>query len=172
MLHIIQRGINTIRGLELKVLSKTHSAPEIMREVQAFWELQRTRLFEHFNEADLNLVKTAVVKNLMDPPNNLFEEASEVWGYLVNEMPFDWSNKVIAAVELMDIDSILNAATQWIFKPESRRSLSILINGSLQPEQEMSEVEFLGAQVKVYHGLDGVKELRNEIVYPDEKNLD
>ena len=167
-----QRGINTIRGLELKVLSKTHSAPDIMREVQNFWEIQRTRLFEQFNESELKLVKTAVVKNLMDPPNNLFEEASEVWGYLLNEMPFDWTNKVITAVELMDIETIQNAATQWIFKPQSRRSLSILINGSMQPEPALCEVEFLGAPIKVYRGIDGVKELRNEIVYPDEKNLD
>lgn len=158
-----------MRGLELKVLSKTHSPQDILKEAQHFFEMQE-KLIEVLTESDLSMVKEALIKNLRDPPNSISEEASEVWGYLVNDLPLDWTMQIIEQIEQLELAVVKNTAKNWIFDNNCRRMLTITI-GRESSNRLDGDLEALPMN-KIYNGIEGVKKLRNEIAFHDEKYLD
>jgi secreted Zn-dependent insulinase-like peptidase len=143
-------------------------------EVESFLLLQRKYINNDLTEADLSAVKVALINNLRNPPSNMIEECSESWNFLVNNIPFDWTEQVIAEVEKINMVSLRDAANCWIFDSFNRRSISIMINGKKEDDDDSYVVDdsFLGSKAYIYEGIDGMRHLRKSIILPDEKYLD
>jgi secreted Zn-dependent insulinase-like peptidase len=93
------RGLNSIGGIELKILSKRFSPFEMEKEVETFFIDQYNHFFQNAStaiaEGDFQLLKESIVTTLKDPMNSLVEEGSQFYTQILNEIPFDWRERTI-----------------------------------------------------------------------------
>jgi hypothetical protein len=72
----------------------------------------------------------SIVKSLQDPPTSYSEEAGGFWSSILTGMPFDWTEQVIREVQAVTADSVREAANEWLFDADKRKSVSVMMFGS------------------------------------------
>ena len=98
-------------------------------ELGTFFESQKI-IFAELTQEDLSSRAEAIIKSLIDPPTSYSEEANEFWGAIISDMPFDWTDQVVAELKALRADDVRAAAQEWLFDNEKRRSVSVMLFGN------------------------------------------
>lgn len=81
------RGRNSIRGMSLRILSKKHSPVVLHKEALLFLSNYQQQL-QALDDAALKQMTDSLVANLLDPVNNMQEEASGFWQEVMHDLPY------------------------------------------------------------------------------------
>ncbi len=113
----------------MRILSKRFSPVHMERVLGEFLGAQRAMLVA-LPTAELQDMCESLVKSLQDPPSTYTEESSRHWESLVHDMPFDWTQQVIAQLQALTHLDLLAAADGWLFDAQQRRSVSVMLFGN------------------------------------------
>lgn len=134
----------SMRGLTFRVLSQRYGPMEMQTAVDEFLQQQRS-VFEALSEEDISLRASSVVRSLLDPPTTYEEEASQFWGNILEETPFDWIEQVISEVMKLTVAEVQHAFNEWIALEEGkegtaggRRSVSMMIESATHKAQRLA----------------------------------
>jgi len=123
------RSYFSIRGVTIRILSKRFSPLEMEAELATFLSSQR-QAFEDLTALDVQEKCESIVKSLEDPPTQYTEEAAQYWDAILTHMPTNWTEMVIQELKTLSLDDITQAAKQWIFDHDRRRSISMMLFGN------------------------------------------
>lgn len=116
-------------------MSKRFSPAEIQREVDSFLAAEIKRLHDEVTEDDIHQLTASIIKSLQDPPKTYTEEASEFWGSIMNDIPFDWVERVMDELRRVKKSDLLTLVRESVEiarddgKESQRRSLEVMIYG-------------------------------------------
>jgi secreted Zn-dependent insulinase-like peptidase len=148
------RGWNALRGINVRILSQRFSPPAMEAALWEFLATQRTILRDTLTDEIVTARCQAIIRSLEDPPTTYSEEASDHWDSIVNSMPFDWTQQVIAQLRGLDREIVLRAAEEWVFDAATRRSMSMMI---FSPQHELERAK-LQETVELIGGEDASSE--------------
>lgn len=136
------RAPGTVRGLTVRLLSNRFSPLEMQDELGIFFESQK-EVFASLTQEDLDSRAASISLSLIDPPTSYSEEASEFWGAIISDMPFDWTDQVVKELKSLKADDVRAAANEWLFDEEKRNSLSVMLFGNTHLEElkRMKEIK-------------------------------
>jgi secreted Zn-dependent insulinase-like peptidase len=140
------RGWNALRGINVRILSQRFSPPAMETALWAFLSTQRAILRDTLTEEIVAARCQAIIRSLEDPPTTYSEEASDHWDSIVNAMPFDWTQQVIAQLKELDRQAVLSAAEEWVFDAATRRSMSMMIFSPQHEQERVALKETVTAQ--------------------------
>ena len=103
-------------------------------ELGIFFESQR-EVFASLTQEDLSSRASAIALSLVDPPTSYAEEASEFWGAIISDMPFDWNDQVVAELRGLTTEDVRAVAEKWLFDGEKRKSVSVMLFGNTHLEE-------------------------------------
>ena len=129
-----------MRGIAVRILSKRFSPLAMEAALGEFLAAQQQRLQLELTDAEVRERCASIVKSLQDPPTTPSEEASERWDAIVNGMPLDWAEQVIAQLQVLDREAVLDAANRWVFDTTTRASLSMMVFGP-QHDAELQQLK-------------------------------
>jgi secreted Zn-dependent insulinase-like peptidase len=190
------RGLNSIGGIELKILSKRFSPFEMEKEVEIFFIDQYNHFFQNAStaiaEKDFQLLKESIVTTLKDPMNSLVEEGSHFYTQILNEVPFDVKERIIQQLQQpsdgtgngIGIQDIQQFYEKYIYSPvhgsegdNEKKSFAVMIFNEANRQQitdrrEESEAtttktQFLNRNPVIYSTLDELKEFRSSLSFYD-----
>ena len=124
----------SMRGLTFKVLSQRYGPREILTVVDEFIGSQLS-VFDNLSQEDLDARTAAVIRSLEDPPTSYSEEASNFWGAIVENQPFDWTELVIAELRKLKVDQLKEVFASRVAPNDHRRSIAILIESAAHKAQ-------------------------------------
>ena len=139
-----------MRGISVRILSRRFSPLAMESALNEFLTSQRALLTRELTDESVRDRSAAIIRSLEDPPTTFSEEASEHWDSIVHDMPFDWTQQVVAELRTFDKQMVLQAAEQWLFDSNTRRSISMMI---FSPEWEAQRQQLIAQ-----HGLGQVAE--------------
>jgi len=125
---------SSMRGLTFKVLSQRYGPREILAVVDEFIGSQLS-VFDNLSQEDLDKRTAAVIRSLEDPPTSYSEEASNFWGAIVENQPFDWTELVIAELRKLKVEQLKEAFASRVAPNDHRRSVAILIESAAHKAQ-------------------------------------
>ena len=128
------RAPGTVRGLTVRLLSNRFSPLAMQDELGKFFESQKD-VFAALTQEDLDSRAASIALSLIDPPTSYAEEASEFWGAIISDMPFDWTDQVVKELKSLKADDVRAAANEWLFDEEKRRSVSVMLFGNTHLEE-------------------------------------
>ena len=137
-----------MRGISVRILSRRFSPLAMESALNEFFTSQRTLLTRELTDEAVRDRSAAIIRSLEDPPTTFSEEASEHWDSIVHDMPFDWTQQVVAELRTFDKQMVLQAAEQWLFNATTRSSISMMI---FSPEWEAQRQQLI-AQHRQGHG--------------------
>jgi hypothetical protein len=77
----------------------------------------------------------SIIKSLEDPPTTYTEEASEFWNGIINNVPFDWNERVIKELKILEKNKIIDVADKWLFCDETKKKVSFMFFGNKHYEE-------------------------------------
>ena len=123
----------SMRGLTFRVLSQRYNPLEMQAALDEFLAAQ-AGVFAALTPSEVSMRCESVVKSLLDPPTTYEEEASQFWGSILEDTPFDWIDQVIAEVRAIDVARVQGAFTEWVAGQGQghggRRSVSVMIESA------------------------------------------
>lgn len=129
-----------MRGISVRILSRRFSPLAMESALNEFFTSQRTLLTRELTDEAVRDRSAAIIRSLEDPPTTFSEEASEHWDSIVHDMPFDWTQQVVAELRTFDKQMVLQAAEQWLFDATTRSSISMMI---FSPEWEAQRQQLI-----------------------------
>lgn len=126
---IIRRGLDSIRGLSIRILSKRYS-PVHMESVLGDFLSSQHSLLSSLSDEEVATLCEAIVKSLEDPPTTYTEEAAEFYGRIKSNLPFNWTELVIEELRAVKAVDVVEAANKWLYDESMRKSVSVMLFGN------------------------------------------
>jgi secreted Zn-dependent insulinase-like peptidase len=162
------RGLGSIRGMNIRVLSNRYSPLYLEQEVEDFL-VRQSVIFNKLTQQDITDRAAAIIKSIIDPPTSYLEEAEQFRNSIINEVPFDWIEQIIKELENMKVEEVISKANDWMFDKNKRKSVSILIFGNENLSVLKSFVESDSDNKKVVKSIEELMELRDSLQMFDYK---
>lgn len=131
-----------MRGITVRILSKRASPIAMETALMAFLAAQRDLLHATLTDEIVQERCRTIIQSLEDPPTTYAEEASDYWDSIVHDLPFDWTDRVIAQLRTLDREKLLQTADEWLFEPTTRRVVSMML---FAPEHEQERLALMDA---------------------------
>jgi hypothetical protein len=119
----------------LKVLSKRFSPLHIQKEVDFFIHKTAYEIIHNLTDETVGNLCESIIKSLEDPPTTYTEEASEFWNGIINNVPFDWNERVIKELKILNLNKIIDVADKWLFSDETKKKVSFMFFGNKHYEE-------------------------------------
>ena len=154
------RSLGSIRGINFRVLSNRFDPLHLEHEVNEFL-LRQSLVFCKLTQQEVSDRASAIVKSLIEPPKSYLEEAGQFRENILNNIPFDWIQQIIAQLESINVEDFRQKANDWIFDEEKRKSVSFMLFGN-QNQEDLNK--FLSANNKnVISNIDELTALRDSL---------
>ena len=121
-------GMKAMRGFSVRIVSNKFSPWEMEREIGEFLTSQK-EVMTKYSQDDIRSIAEALVKIIEDPPTSYLDEAEMYWDSILEDTPFDWAEQVVAALRSLTVSEVQEAANEWLFNPETRKTVSSMIFG-------------------------------------------
>ena len=100
--YVVQCGVRSIgrsAGLSVHIQSAVMGPRDLEREIESWWRSFEARVVAPLDEAALRTYQDAIAANLDEPPKTMLQEASPVWGEIVDRtFRWDYDGQLAAAV--------------------------------------------------------------------------
>ncbi len=156
-----------MRGISVRILSRRFSPLAMESALDEFFTSQRTLLTRELTDEAVRDRSAAIIRSLEDPPTTFSEEASEHWDSIVHDMPFDWTQQVVAELRTFDKQTVLQAAEQWLFDANTRSSISMMV---FSPEWEAQRQQLIAQHGQVAEGNQGPPDTTNATQGTEKEN--
>ena len=123
------RGMRSVRGLTISVLSKRFDPDHIMEEVESFLAAQKA-VFARLTQEQVTQMASAIVLSLQEPPKSYLEEAADFHESLMADMPFDWRERVISELQAVRVETFCGQVLDLVLDSSKRRSVAVMMYGS------------------------------------------
>jgi len=154
------RSLGSIRGINFRVLSNRFDPLHLEKEVNEFL-VRQSVVFSKLTQQEVSDRGAAIVKSLIEPPKSYLEEAGTYRENILNNIPFDWIQQIIAQLENINVEDFRQKANDWIFDEENRKSVSFMLFGN-QNQQDLDN--FLSANNKnVIKNIEDLTNLRDSL---------
>ena len=180
----VSRGKNSIRGLDIRILSKQYSPLALHSVSSEFLSQYKSQLIDNMSEETLRSLCANIIKGLQDPLNSVYEEANSFWQEILYDIAYYdlLVDDVIAVLRDLSVKNVQDKANEWVYnKDKKRKSSAVMIFGE-QHMKDYQELNVRGASallkkdddlfitdsVHILKDVDAVKGLRQDLPYYDD----